>query len=409
MRLSFQNVACSSVLALYAMVGAACAQDASDVGGRNPEKAMFLAGWMLYPSVTEATVFNTNVHRTQSDHKSEFGLDINPSFEMYRQSGIQKTAVYGALDTQLFDGRLAADNVQGSFGITHTIELQRDLTLQMSGGFNRQSGVMNKANTQQSLSPLSPLWDVLAVSSQEETQWSGSVSLEKKFGQGFISLSALTQNGQYDSAELKAQNHFGTSVAVKAGYYISPSVYAFVAPAVQMRHYQLSGLDTQTKTMIAGLGTDRSSVLKGEIYAGIADQHGSSPVGGNVRAPAFGVNVTYVPLPSLILKASLDHNYSASAPTLASAQSVSTTHAVVTGRYLLTPGWFAEAKAGYGITHYDDDKENDHFVTAGVGMGYDIQRNFDLRLNYQYAKLMSHLANASYQQDIYSAGLNYHY
>lgn len=409
MRFSFQSMFCSFAITLCVMAGGAHAQDASAVGGRDPEQAMFLAGWLLYPSVTQATVFNDNINRTETNKKSGIGYDLNPSFEIYRDNGIQKTDVYAVLDAQFYDGELEANHVQGKLGVNHTIQLQQDLSLSMSGDFARQTGVQEAISPQQSTSPFSPLWNVLAVSGQEETQWRGSVSVEKKFGEGFLRLSSMVQNDEYDSADLKAQTHFSTSVSAKSGYYIMPSVYAFVAPGVQFTTYHKSGVDAQTYSAVAGLGTDRSSVIKGEIYAGVATQHSSSPVAGAAQSPVLGLNVTYVPTPNLTFKANIDHNVSISAQTLASAQTVSSSRAVLTGRYMVSPDWFAEARAGYGLTHYDQDKADDHYVTTGVGLGYDIRRNFDLRLDYQFVKLTSHLSNTGYQQDIYTAGINYHY
>ena len=409
MRFSFQSMFCFFAMTICVMAGVAHAQDAGSVGERNPEQAMFLAGWLLYPSVTQATVFNDNINRTDSNKKSGFGYDLNPSFELYRDNGIQKTDIYAVLDAQFYNGELEAQQVQGAFGISHTLKLQPDLSVNVSGGFVRQTGVQAAINPQQATSPLSPLWNALAVSGQEETQWSAAVSVEKTFGEGFLSLSSMVQNDLYDDADLKGQNSVSTSVSAKAGYYIAPAIYAFVQPGVQLRTYQVAGLDAQTYSAVAGVGTDRSATVKGEIYAGFASQHSSSPVAGASQSPVVGMNVTYVPTPSLTFKANIDHNVSISAQTLPTAQTVSTSRAVATGRYMLSPDWFAEGRVGYGLTHYNQDKADDHYVTTGVGLGYDIRRNFDLRLDYQYVNLTSHLTHAGCQQDIYTAGINYHY
>eukprot|EP01037_Dinobryon_pediforme_P016819 gene16819-17000_t len=394
------------------LIRTAVAQDASVAsapGGPSPDKGLVIADWILYPSITAATVFNDNVNRTATNKKSQVGFDFNPSFEMYRDAGIQKTNIFASFDAQFYNSAVTANNFQGTFGFGHTIEIEKDLVFKINADFSRQIGSVGSVNSNPATSSTAATLGAMAVTSSPANQINGSASLEKQFGRGFVRVEGSALDYQYDNASLKAQNNYGYGTAARFGYWVTPLLNVFVEPSAQFRTFRVSGLNTQTYGAVAGVSTDQVGLFRGEIYGGYQTQQSSTNIAGASSAPTFGGRVSYYPTPYLTFIGAVDHDFAVSAPTLTTAQSASSTRATLTGEYALSSYWAANARFGYGYSHYNQSRETDRTLVAGLGLDYRFWRNLDVKLGYQYSKLDSHVANASYQQDLYTVGLNYHY
>ena len=165
--------------------------------------------------------------------------------------------------------------------------------------------------------------------------------------------------------------------------------------------------------MVGGLSSDLISLFRGEIYAGYQWQDSARGTFGAVGAPAYGAKITYYPTPYLTIAASVDQAFGSAAVQTA-ATSGSPSGDTVQGRlqidYSLAEYWTASARAGYARTTWSNSPLVESAWTLGGGFSYNFWRNVALTLNYQYTATAANQAGVTtYEQNLVSAGMTYHY
>ena len=199
--------------------------------------------------------------------------------------------------------------------------------------------------------------------------------------------------------------------------------------ALRAAHLAVDAEDAAGRHAIAGLGSDRISLFRGEVYAGYQEQFSARGF-ANLRtgAPAFGARLYYYPLEYLTFSVSASQTLGAAAvPSLNAVPSgiVPTFAAVRTTQvwgqvdYAFSPYWTASARVGYGRSDYGGSVGAEDVIVAGGGVSYTFWRNVAVTVDYQFTKTTSNLPTISsffflpgftgYTQNIVSAGLTYRY
>src|SRR4051794_33778394 len=422
--------------------------------GPNPQFGVSIGSWLFYPSLFVGAIFNDNVFAASSNKVSAVGLRVRPSFEAINDSVVHKTAVYGTLDAQIYPGlqnpsgisgltasRTNPKDVQGRAGVTHVWSPTADWTVSFLGDFTRQAGffgtgIAGPANV------IVPTNAVVRSTGQSFNQLTGSVSIEKKItDRSFVRATGTVQGILYDGQNLflpanvlvPTQNSGDRNLtyvgSLRGGYWVGPAIYVFAEGGADLRRYRNYLLDTNGYHAIAGLGSDRISLFRGEVYAGYQEQFSARGF-ANLRtgAPAFGARLYYYPLEYLTVSVSASQTLGAAAvPSLNAMLSgiVPTFAAVRTTQvwgqvdYAFSPYWTASARVGYGRSDYGGSVGAEDVIVAGAGVSYTFWRNVAVTVDYQFTKTTSNLPTISslfflpgftgYTQNIVSAGLTYRY
>jgi hypothetical protein len=164
---------------------------------------------------------------------------------------------------------------------------------------------------------------------------------------------------------------------------------------------------------VAGVGTDRLGLFRGEVYAGYQAER---PTSGTTTAsnanPVFGGRLSYEPTRYWTLSGALDESLGVSTVTNSSTpqgSAAQVTTALLQSTYGLSREWTAGARIGYTHAQFVDSSELDNAWLAGASFDYTLWRNIALRLDYQFTTLFSNVPLKSFTRDVVSLGASYKY
>jgi hypothetical protein len=396
---------------------------AADVAGSDPRapQPMVFGGWLFSPTLFAGAVYNSNVNQS-ANAVASWGERVVPGFSASLDNGIHQTSIYGLADLQNYSasGVDHATTVDAKAGITQTYFAQRDLTFQLNGDFTRQADVFGgaafaKAGTplgNTSGAPVAPVTIAPQLNPDRFNQYSGSFSVDKKFGRAFVGLSASVIDTRFDNNPTATASRDGTvyTIAQRTGFDIGPRLYLFVDPSLNWQRYTDSLRDAKGYRVTAGVGTTSPGIWQGEVFGGY--QAENNDVVGTYSSGVFGARIGYSPTRFWDFRASIDETLGASTIATGGTTGVAsrTTTALVNVGYNGLPrGWSTGARFGYVRTDFVSSPRDDNGWLAGANVGYEIWRNLGVTLDYQYKSVDSNIAGQSFTQHMVSLGASYKY
>lgn len=456
-----------AAVAQDAQSGSAAAAAAAGIPatGPNPDRGLVVGDWMLYPSLFAGVVFNDNVYNTAVNRKSGLGIRIRPSLEANRDGGIHKTTVYANADFQGYPGRAqsftfwpsvsilrAPSNVSARTGLSHTYQPLPDLKFTLVADYTRSSGGLfgsqsSGAGSQVNVASAAGLTNSgtysnqatlgLSVEKQIADRWylRGSTGVQYVFYDSQPTNSWLTAIAGATPTNSAPSRTLSYTASVRSTYWVSPVLYTFVEPMLDLRRYPNSWSDTNGYRITGGLGSDLISLFRGEIYAGYQSQASAYGHFGATSSPAFGGRLSYYPTQYITITASVDQTLTAPSalPVLLAGFPIAYTQGAPTrtlqtrlrGEYALWEYWSAFAQAGYGRNHSSGNfnfagwtpPTSTDFWSVGAGINYNFWRNIALTLEYQFTKSNPHNNSTGVNwwiptavtQNLVTAGLTYRY
>ncbi len=452
-------------LAQDSFQGASMSAQTAAAMGAAPERpedhAIPIAGWLVYPSFTLGYTFNDNVFGRPFNRIGASGVRVRPSFEALRENGLHRTMAYVDADFQAYPGLGASEryvafqkitdaaptNVAGHAGLQHVWQPLEDLTVRASVDATRQTGLFPPYYG--STAGQETLPNAFSFSSVQQyvNQFSGALAVEKKIGdRGFVRSTTTAFYTSYDNRPLLSspssldnflnsrnfggnfQNGYGFRQTLRAGIWVTPQIYAFAEPGLDLRRYNRSAYDTNGYRVQAGLGSDMLSLFRGEIYGGYQSQASVNGLLARTSAPAYGARLFYYPTRDLTLSISADQTLSStSAPLLATgvtepfwhvggarwASAARTRQFFAQAEYAISPRLSTFLRGGYGDTRFSSPGFSSFgfspgsFSTtafsAGGGLNYQLWRNLSVSVDYQFLKTRLRAAPIV-QQNIALAG-----
>ena len=371
-----------------------------------------LSDWMFYPEFLGEAVYNSNPAQSPLGSRAEAGVRLHPDLYALRDSGVSKSELFASADAYLYPSGPRTNIYNATFGVAETYAIRPDLTIKGEAEFDRLGGFATGGTV---LGPGGVALPLVAPSQYNQGQ--ASLGVQKSFGRLFLGLSLSGVGARYDplatavgSLSQSYRNSFVTTLTERGGYWLSPLVYGYVEASENQRDYSSSALRSHGYRAVAGLGSDRMSLFRGEVYGGYQRQIYNSGLPGAASSPVLGAKLYWYPTRALTLSAALDETFTDSSnpapnnPRGAPARDVSLK---VDATYQLHRRWWATAefradRAGYiGATRVD---------TTWIGsarLDYQLRRNVDLTLGYSYVRVDSNVAGDSYVEDLASLGALY--
>lgn len=415
--------------------------------GEPEDHAIPVGNWLLYPTFTMGYLFNDNVYGRPFNRVAASGLRVRPALEALSENGIHRTMAYVDADFQLYPGLGVGEryvalqrvidapptNIAGRVGALHVWEPLRDLTVRASIDASRQTGLFSPFIG--STNGMTSLPNTFSFSSVQQyvNQFSGVLSAEKKIGdRGFVRASASAFYTSYDNRPQFATfssydeyasrafdgnylNGFGFRGALRGGAWITPQIYAFAEPAIDLRRYSNSFYDTNGYRVLAGLGSDMLSLFRGEIYGGYQSQSSLNGLLARSSAPSFGARLFYYPTRDITLSVSADQTLSStSAPLLWTGVTAPFWHVgghrwasaalsrqiLGQGEFNLTPKFSLYMRGGYGETSFSNPSFSTQAWSAGGGINYNLWRNLSLNVDYQFLKTQFRVPHPAVRQAV---------
>ncbi len=369
--------------------------------------------WMLYPTLLTGVVFDDNVYQTSSP-RAAAGWRLNPGLIAIDDDGIHKTAVYGAFNAQIYPSASEANFINGDIGFVNVWEADRDLTFRIQGDYARLTDIYNNGVI------LTPSGPASIISPQEENQFTGSASVSKALGRFFGSLGFQAQALTYDNVTDSVGQSLSQSyrdgqiytLSGRAGYWIGPAVYAFAETSGDWRYYTSSDFDSDGYRVVAGLGSDRIGLLRGEIYAGYQQQDYSDPRFGVVTDPVAGGKIAWYPTRALTLTGSVDESIGDSTvvtPSNPIGDATVVTASALKADYEISPQWSASGQVGWSHIEYEHSPRIDDGIITDLQLNYKVFRNFGVALDYGFTRVDSNAVGASFTRDVVTLGATYKY
>ncbi len=371
----------------------------------------FQAGdFLVRGGANVGAVYNDNLFGTNTGAIGAWGIGLAPAVVAERNVGIYKTTLYGALNADLYDGYSEANTVTGRGGIIQLWEIQRDLTARAQLDYFR--GVYYPGGAPSATPATNNFSDP-----QGYNTYFGSAGIHKDFGAVFVDLGgALSYTDYSDPSATGGYTYNLTSadgaiytLTGRVGYNISPVIYVFAEPRVNWWQYTNSDFDSTGYRVVGGIGTDRISLFRGEIYAGYQGQNFDNAFIGDVTSPVLGAAISWFPTRDMTFKLTADQTFAVSTPSLVfstpnvgvyNSYVTKNTTIAVTGDYTINRQW--SANAGFNYTHADyvDQPRLDNIYAATAGVTYMMVTNWGISLAYTYTNQDSNIATDSYVQNI---------
>ena len=375
-----------------------------------------LNSWIIYPSLLMGGIYNDNLYRTTSNRQSGFGLRVVPQLVAERDTGIHRTTVFAYGNFSLYQ-KSTADMINAQVGFSHNWRPVYDTQFKVyvnaghiETGFN--TGYLIQPGTGEILG--------YQLGSSRMNLLSGGVSGIKSFDHVFVGGGVTTDTFLYDSLNTSRgsvaqsyRDNVRTTFFVNAGYMITPLLYAFSEISGNVRQF-LNGsfYDSQGYRIVAGLGSDRISLFRGEVYGGYQRQIYNNAIFGAPASPVLGGRIYWYPTRAWVVTASLDETFLDFAqPTVGNitGSAALATAAKVSAKYAFSKRWSASINGGYTDYRYIKGTRNDHYWLAGAALHYELMRNLEATFEYSFVQVLSNAPRVPYVNSIYMLGAAYKY
>jgi hypothetical protein len=403
-----------------------------------------VGGWLLYPSIFAGAVYNDNINQAPqgTDKQSGTTARVSPRVVATYNGGIYQTTLYGVVDAQFFN----ADTLAANAGFTYSYSPREDLTFGLWGNYTRQTDIFNNAAMfdNNAIGPtgnppntipviINPYGNTPYVNPIAYNQFAGGGSVTKNFGQAFATLGAnayyLVYDHNFDNTPPPIQtSHDGGSywLSGRVGYRF-PAFYVFAEADGIWQGFNNSIFNSDGYRVIGGVGSDNpDSLWQFEVYGGYQYQRqpdqnsipsGVPAVPASTDSGVFGGTLTYHPTPYWTLIAQVNEVLGVSTfPVIVTPAGVPNagipnlaTTAILQTTYGLSRLWSIGARVGYTRADYIGFDRLDDGWMAGASFNYEIRRNWQLTLDYQYREVNSNLALSDFRDNQYTAGLTYRY
>jgi hypothetical protein len=395
------------------------------VGGLQASPGLMVGRWQLWPRVSAGVIYNSNVNQDSGKNSASWGEYLTPALSANLDNGIYQTSIYGVANINNY-ANSAVNNkttVDASAGFSQAYRPTHDLTFRLTGGYARALDVFGNATlatfaTPNTLPPPTSAAPVPATTvspqanANRNNQYSGAVSVDKDFGKVGIGLTASAVDIIYDSSPVNAPSRNGVTytVAQRTRFNLTPQLYAFVDPSVNWQRYQDSTRNSNGYRITGGVGTQKGGIWGGEVYGGYQAER--NDITGTYGRPVLGLRIIYSPTPTWLFNASLDESLGASTVPVSGTAGLGTSvttallHVTYNG---LPPSWSTSATFGYVRTDYIASPRLDNGWLAGASISYGFWRNFGITLHYQFKSVDSNAQLQSFNQNVVSLGVSYHY
>ena len=377
--------------------------------------ALPVGDWLLYPTLFVGALYDTNVEQAPSGRSSPGGRLV-PSLLAETTNGLLKSTLYGMADGRLYT-RGSGNTVSARAGVIENYQVLPDLNFYAQGDYTRQKDLFSTFGIDHSVTTLNPTAVGLTPTRNplSYNQVAGLASAQKNFDRTFVGFNVSVVDQFYDSTGTAAPNPDGATYTVngRGGFWVTPDVYAFVDGSVDWRRYSTSTFNSSGYRTIAGFGSDRIGLFRGEVFGGYQSEDHDFAGLGTVSGGVWGGRIHYYPLRELTISAAVDQTLGVTflAPSAGSPLGTSTKATSVLGQatYALGPEWAASARAGLINTDYVGNPRRDDAWTFGTTITYSVWRNFGLTFDFQHIELATNAAQQGFTRDTVTLGATYKY
>jgi hypothetical protein len=356
-----------------------------------------VSSFYLYPAMTLASYYDTNIYATQTDLHDDVVWKIDPSLAVVSNWGrhaVALTAVgdinrYTHRDEENFEGGVI--QAEGRYDITEQTWLGSTL------GYQRV--------TEPRSSPTAPgnadapaQYDLLQAGG-EAYRGVGRVKAKLNYDYALYDYDKINVVGT-GTVSQNGRNRTHNKISPEVTYEYSENVQPFIRGNYEWRDYTATQLRSSGGFRAdAGARLDLGGITTGEIFAGYLTRDYYNFTNGQVDAIDFGGralwNVTELTSVEGEVNRTIDETTGGDTP------GILTTGGSLTVTHELRRNIILEGNAAYTQYDFQTSSRNDDNYSLGAGVRYFINRHFYADTTYDYNKRDSNVAGSDYDRHIF--------
>ncbi|MBI1260831.1 MAG: outer membrane beta-barrel protein [Rhizobiales bacterium] len=358
--------------------------------------------FMVYPTASVSEIYDDNIYAVDTGETDDFITKLASSVAVNSNWNRHALNLNAGLSQLLYADNTDEDNFNWNIGGSARLDILRDTNVSVNAGFAQAHEDRG--------SPSSP---GLAAEPTEYFTTDAGVTFFQRFNRLFGELGATYMKYDYKDVDAvgggtinqdqRDRNEYTQSL--KLGYSVSPDTSLYIRGTLNQRDYRLRppsvGITVDRNSngyeVVGGSDFKISNIMQGGVYVGYHEQDYEAVGLSNASGVAFGADVDWfiTPLTTINLNASS----SIQETTTAGASGYQSMGVGLTVDHELLRNVILSGNVGYSNDDYDTISRQDDYISAGLGVDYLLNRNFELGLKYDYKDRNSDIVGNDYSRN----------
>lgn len=356
--------------------------------------------FMVFPEASVTGTFNDNIYATNNNTKSDFVTTLGASVSAVSTWSRHALNLRGGVAQHLYADHDDENRFDWDIGGDGRIDITRDTNI--FGGLSYAELTEDRG---------APDAIGLAAEPTEYSLFQANIGLDHRFNRVTSRLGATYADYDYDSVPLTgggvlnqdARDREQYTQFLRLGYDVSPDTNVYVQGTLNQREYDqkppvvLLNRDSDGYAVVVGSDFRLTNLAQGGIFVGYQSQKYDDPTLPKIDGIAFGANVNWfvTPLTTVRFEAA-----STIEETISAGASGYTDNSVgLRVDHELMRNVILGGNVSFANQDYEGIARNDDVVRAGLGVDYLLNRNFSLRLGYDYTDRDSNVAGLDYSRN----------
>lgn len=354
----------------------------------------------VFPEVSVTGTYNDNIYATDTNTESDFITTLGARVSAQSNWSRHALNLRASVAQHLYADNDDEDRLDWNVGSDGRIDITRDTNL--SGGLSYAELTEDRG---------APNAIGLAAEPTEYSLLQANAAFNHRFNRVTSSLGATYADYDYDTVPLIGGGTLNQDFRdreeftqfLRLGYDVSPDTNVYVQGTINQRKYDQQppavalNRDSDGYAVVVGSEFRLTNLAQGGIYVGYHSQDYDDPTLPEIDGLAFGASVDWfvTPLTTVRFEAG-----SAIEETIAAGASGYTDNSVgVRIDHELMRNVIVGGAVNFANQDYEGIARDDDVTRAGLSVDYLLNRNFSLRLGYDYADRDSSVAGLDYSRN----------
>lgn len=354
----------------------------------------------VFPEVSVTGTFNDNIYATNANTESDFITTLGARVSAASTWSRHALNLRGGVAQHLYADNDDEDRFDWDIGGDGRIDITRDTNIFAGLSYaelTEDRGAPNAIG--------------LAAEPTEYSLFQANIGLDHRFNRVTSRLGATYADYDYDAVplvgggvlNLDSRDREETTQFLRLGYDVSPDTNVYVQGTLNQREYDQKppvvalNRDSDGYAVVAGSDFRLTNLAQGGVFVGYQSQEYDDPTLPEIDGLAFGANVDWfvTPLTTVRFEAA-----STIEETISAGASGYTDNSVgIRVDHELMRNVIFGGKVNFANQDYEGIARDDDVLRAGLGVDYLLNRNFSLRLGYDYTDRDSSVAGLSYSRN----------
>lgn len=357
-------------------------------------------GFMILSTISVSETYDDNILASESSTRDDLITDIAPAIIVKSDWTRHSLAVHASADVAFYASNSDENFQDYQIGASGRFDALRDTYL--SGKFLYQALHESRASND----------DAGGNEPGEYSLVTSEIGIFNRFNRFAISARAMLLRYDFDDVVVNGavsnqddRDRDRINVTLRGGYEIVPGYQGFLRVNLNDTSYQDSIDDLGFKRgsdgyeMVAGVRLDLSGVTYGDIFAGYISHDYIDSRLATIDGATFGADLTWnateLTTVSLVLTRTISETtQSSTSGTFDTDFDIAVDHELL--RHLIL-----SARAGFGYQDFEGISREDKYLRFGAGAKYFVNRNLDIRLDYDFDRRNSDAAGSDYTENVF--------